>query len=356
MNHWKEITQYFLKLGFSGFGGPVALTSMMQTELIEQRQWISRQEFDQAFPLIKAMPGALAFQTAAYLGFKRGGAIGGLLAGAGLVVPAAIMMVILAVLAPELSQFSWLSSMMIGFQAGALAIIIISCLQLAKPYRKKTLWWIYVLVTIGLAYKKVPEPLIIVSLGLINIFVAKKIKVNSAQVHSIPIVELVVVCLLAGSVVFGTGLAALPWLENQIVVLHKWVSQGEFLQAVAFGQITPGPVLVTTTYIGYKISGWLGAVLATIAIFLPGYIHMTTWFPKMVDRLSKKIWIQDFSEGALGAVVGTLIFVVMRYVPNLGYKGAVIFAVAGFCLWRFKVPSWMLIVLSGVAGLFLMAF
>ena len=152
---------------------------------------------------------------------------------------------------------------------------------------------------------------------------------------------------------FGTGLAVLPWLENQFVQVHQWISKEDFMQAVALGQITPGPVLVTTTYIGFKISGLTGAALATIAIFLPGLIHMTTWFPRMVKSLSKKKWIHAFSAGALAAVVATLIFVLFKYRPEQNSLAFWIYLFTTTILFWKSVPSWMVILTCGLMGLIL---
>jgi len=343
----REIFLYFLKLGFTGFGGPVALAAIMQKELVEEKGWVSRADFDRAFPLIKAMPGALAVQTCSYLSYRRGGALGAFWGCVGLLFPASAMMVILAILSPKLFQMQGVQPVLLGFQAGAMALIALACLQLARPYQTQKIWWTLVVATFALSWVGVPEPALIFGFGALNILLSKKLSSSPRLLMSAPILELVGICFLAGAFVFGTGLAAIPWLEKKLVVEHQWISQAEFLQAVAFGQITPGPVLVTTTYIGYKIGGLTAAFLATVAIYLPGYINMTTWFPRVVDRLAQKSWIRDFSEGALGAVVGTLCYVLLRYLPTLQAKGFVLFLVATMVLVRFKVPAWSVIVASG---------
>ena len=123
------------------------------------------------------------------------------------------------------------------------------------------------------------------------------------------------------------------------------------MQAVALGQITPGPVLVTTTYIGYKISGAWGGILATVFVFLPGLIHMTTWFPRMVQRLSKTKWIQAFSAGALAAVVATLAFVLYRYRPEPNSLLFWVYIVTTVILFIRSLPSWLVILVCGGMGL-----
>jgi chromate transporter len=346
----KETIQYFLTLGATGFGGPVALAAMMQNELVEKRNWISREEFDQAFPLIKSMPGALAFQTAVYLGFRYGGISCAILAGICLVLPAALMMIALAHFGHYFNQSIWVESLLIGFQSGAMALIALACLQLAKPFKNEIRFWIFCCFAFVLAYFHLPEPLVIISFGLASILISKMKVQPTFKV--IPLFELVLIGLMAGAFVFGTGLAALPWLEKKFVFDHQWLSQAEFLQAVAFGQMTPGPVLVTMTYLGYKLAGLTGAIFATIAIFIPGFIHMTTWFPKAVRSLSKKTWVRSFSIGAIAAVVGSLVMISVRLFPHLPDFGKVIFSMMILLLFVFqKIPSWAVILISGAVGM-----
>lgn len=341
---------YFLKLGITGFGGPVALAAIMQSELVNRRKWISSDEFEQAFPLIKSMPGPLAFQTAAYLAYRYNGFFSALVAGICLVLPASLMMIVLAYFAPQLAGSQWIQSLLMGFQGGALALIAVACYQLAKPYGKTKMFWVYLILTVIFTFLKLPEPLLILFFGGVSILVSR---MNTAPtVRAVPLLELTVISLIAGSFVFGTGLAALPWLEKEFVYDRNWISQSEFLQAVAYGQMTPGPVLVTTTYLGYKISGIIGALVATTAIFLPGLIHMTTWFPRAVKTLSKKPWIQPFTFGAISAVVGTLIVIVFRLLPEIKPQGVVIFLLATVTAFIFHhFPAWLLILCSGGAGL-----
>lgn len=346
----KETIQYFLKLGATGFGGPVALTAMMQTELVEKRNWISRDEFDQAFPLIKSMPGALAFQTAVYLGFRYGGLACATLAGICLVLPAALMMIGLAYFGHYFNHSIWIESLLIGFQSGAMALIALACLQLARPYKNETRFWIFCLFAIVLSYFHLPEPLLIISFGLASILLSRS-KIQPI-LKVVPLFELMMICFMAGAFVFGTGLAALPWLEKKFVLDNQWLSQAEFLQAVAFGQMTPGPVLVTTTFLGFKLAGFVGALLATIAIFIPGFIHMTTWFPKAVKSLSQKTWVRAFSIGAIAAVVGTLVIISFRLLPQLPDIGKAIFIFIILLLFIFqKIPSWAMILVSGAIGM-----
>lgn len=346
-----DIFLYFLKLGSIGFGGPVALTAIMQKELVYEKNWMSRDEFDRAFPLIKAMPGALAFQTAAYIGNACHGFSGALAAGFGLVFPASVLMIFLASFSQELNRQPWVHSVLAGFQAGALALIFIACWQLAKPFRKDFVWWIFSGLAFLIVLNGAVEPLVIIAVGIANVL-RRSWTSRSESLKAVPLLELLWISFSAGAFVFGTGLAALPWMESQMVQVHNWLSKEDFLQAVALGQITPGPVLVTTTYIGFKLAGLSGAVLATIAIFLPGLIHMTTWFPRMVNRLARTRWIEAFSAGALAAVVATLVYVIYKYLPQPNDITFWVFiTMTSILLFRKNWPAWIVIGSSGLIGL-----
>jgi chromate transporter len=133
----------------------------------------------------------------------------------------------------------------------------------------------------------------------------------SLQSYQDKIGKLFWICFKAGAFVFGTGIAITPILERDFVQSMHWITHGEFMDALAIGQITPGPVLLTTTFLGYKVAGLLGAITATTGVFLAGFIHMSTWFPMAVEKLATQKWIEDFLFGALAMVVGTILVTVI---------------------------------------------
>lgn len=318
----KEIFLYFLKLGLTGFGGPVALAATMQTDLVEHRRWISRERFQTSFSLIKAMPGPIAFSAAVYLGRIRGGFLGGLIAGVFLIFPAFLMMIGFGILMYEASGLTWIQPVLTSLQIPALAVIVASLKPLIQGFEKSLTFWL--LFTLGVPLCLVGgswEPLIILCFGLLSIFIGAPAARASVSVlafflpttaKSDELPALFGVFFKAGAFVFGSGLAIIPMLEADVVTQHHWLTPDEFLNAVALGQITPGPVMITSTLIGYKVLGLLGATVATIAVFLSSFIHMTTWFPKAVGYLSQKTWIPFFTRGALAAVLASLLVAVAK--------------------------------------------
>ena len=162
--------------------------------------------------------------------------------------------------------------------------------------------------------------------------------------------DLALVCFKAGALVFGTGFAIVPMLQHDVVDKYHWLSQNEFLDALAFGQMTPGPVVITATYIGHNLAGMSGAFVATIAIFAAAFFHMTTWFPYLISRLKGKKWINDFTFGSVAAVVGPIIVAVLKMGVGIPLDIFLIsLAIIAFILtFSNKVPMWLLILMGGI--------
>lgn len=352
-----EIFWYFLRLGTLGFGGPIALLAQMQRELVVERKWITEEEFSNSVGLIKAMPGPLAFSTAAYFGTRRGGFWGGTIAGWTLILPAFLLMLVLAATYEGYSSIPIVDSALKGMQAASLAIIIYSIQSLAGYSYKKWWFWVFLALSLVLLRIDVAEPVVILLAGVLAIF-SRKLANSKALLSIAPVflinperlAELSWVCVKTGAVVFGTGLAMVPILESDFVTRTGWLTPNEFMNALAFGQMTPGPVLITVTFAGYQVSGIVGAIVATGAIFFPSYIHMTTWFPRFVGVLSRQAWIKDFTLGALAAVIAALLLVSYKLAEQNSLEQNLIVGATLLTLFAFKLPSWLVIVLGGVAG------
>jgi chromate transporter len=170
-------------------------------------------------------------------------------------------------------------------------------------------------------------------------------------VAAVPLSQLFWICFKSGAVVFGTGLAIVPVLETDFVQNLNLISHEQFMHALAFGQMTPGPVLITVTFLGYKVSGLMGAIVTTFAVFLPSFIHMSTWFPKAVLWMARQKWISGLVFGATAAVIGSLIFLSLRLCQENTMFQNILVVISIIALWKAKVPSWLLILLGGAAGL-----
>ncbi|MGZ3787937.1 MAG: chromate efflux transporter [Bacteriovorax sp.] len=362
---YKEVFFYFIKLGCLGFGGPLALVGSMQADLVEKRRWMTPEDFSASFSLIKAMPGPVAFQTAVFLGRIRAGFWGGALAGFGVVFPAFLMMILFSAFFGSISELAGTKNLMLGMQVAALGVIMGSLKGLVKNNMKEVFFWVLVFVSGVINYFNPGlEPVIIISFGLMMVlfrsFAGRKNKVMLSVAplffFSNDLKNLAVVCFKAGALVFGTGLAIVPMLQHDVVVKYHWLSQNEFLDALAFGQMTPGPVVVTATYIGHKIGGLPGAIIGTICIFAAAFFHMSTWFPHVVKRLRGRAWINHFVFGAVAAVVGPIIVTVVKMGLGIELNLFLIsMAVVIFIITlKNAVPLWLLIPLGGVLNFLVM--
>lgn len=362
---YKEVFLYFIRLGCLGFGGPLALIGSMQRDLVENRKWMSLEDFSASFSLIKAMPGPVAFQTAVFLGRHRAGFWGGFLAAFGVVFPAFVLMILFSAFFSSISDLAFTKALMLGMQVTALGVILGSLKGLMRNHMKDFFFWLLVVLAGAINYNNPGlEPVVIIGFGVMMILLRKfnnrKFIFSFAPLafFTEDIVNLASVTFKAGALVFGTGLAIVPMLQHDVVVKYHWLSQSEFLDALAFGQMTPGPVVVTATYIGHKIAGVPGAIIGTVCIFSAAFFHMSTWFPHVVGKLRGKKWINDFVFGAVAAVVGPIIVTVLKM--SLGIQMTVplvlLLILAFIITLRNSLPLWLLIPLGGVIHFFISLF
>ena len=370
MGRTKEVFFYFLKLGMIGFGGPLALVSSMQQDLIEKKNWMDLEDFKKSVALIKAMPGAFAFQVAVFLGRHRAGFWGAVLAGLALILPSFLLTIFVGSIYSSLSQNQIWIEMMKGLQIAAITLIAVAVIPLSRSYWKEKIFWI--LFIMGLPcffYFPTWEPLLIFLFGGLAIFLrsspknfpkasffsAAPLPIIGFDLATLPLLgELFWICFKGGAFVFGTGLAIVPLLEQDFVVQRAWLTHQEFMDAVAFGQMTPGPFLITVTWIGFKMAGFSGALTATVAVFLPGFIHMTTWFPKFVNYLSQKKPIKDFTLGAISFVVASLSTLsaksFVQYV-GLDTRSMICLGFSLVLIFYAKAPSWLTLLSGGLVSL-----
>lgn len=315
----KELAHYFLYLGATGFGGPIVLIQLMRQHYVEKNKMMSASEFDQTFALIKAMPGPVAFQMAVFLGQKFQGRMGGLVAGICLLLPAFILMLVAGLFYQSFTQHLSLHAVMTGLLYAASAVILFSLKGLLQGNKKFPLFWVFLLSNVFIAWwKLVPEPFLIIGFGLLAILF-EKIK-SQPQLMAVTfffidiekLIPLFKICTYAGAFVFGTGFALMPVLKSHLVDVHQFISLKEFNDGIVFGQMTPGPITITATFLGYQISGFAGALVATIGVFLFPLIHILTWFPKAMSWMSRQAWISHFVMGATAAVVAGILVTLVQ--------------------------------------------
>lgn len=337
-----ELAKYFLLLGCLGFGGPMAVIGILRQDLVEKKKWIDDQEFANVLALIKSMPGPVAFQMVCYMGVRKLGRVGGAIAGILFMLPAFLLILAIAVLEKATTNFSHLQPLFVGFESAALALIALSIIPLAKPYLKETKFWFFSILSLVLV-RFMPEPFVIIGCGLLSIAIDQRKLFDLGTLFWI--------CFKAGAFVFGTGLAIVPFLENDFVQKYAWLTHEEFARAIAYGQITPGPVVISATYMGFKTHSYIGALIATFAIFLPSAVHMLTWFPGFYRKHGQSRILQKFAQGAISAVVGMLVLYVAKAVMAETQFRLIISAICAIILYIFPIPAWLIIPLSGLMSL-----
>ena len=332
----KQLILYFLKLGYSGFGGPVALVGYMHRDLVEQRAWISEADYKEGLTLAQLAPGPLAAQLSIYLGFVHYRYIGATLVGLAFVLPSFIMVVVLGVFYKMYNGISWMQAVFYGVGAAVIGIIAMSSYKLTtksvgkfnlESFKTKWLLWLFYLITLIITFLVRSEILLIfLAAGFIYMFYkappawSKNNIIKSFffltgvgfwNYDSKTLSQLAVFFTKAGAFVFGSGLAIIPFLHGAVTDYH-WINEHEFLDAVAVAMITPGPVVITVGFIGYLVGGFPGACVAAACTFLPCYLFTVIpapYFKKYAKNISIKAFVDGITAAVIGALTGSVVII-----------------------------------------------
>lgn len=340
-----DLTKYFLQLGTTGFGGPVALVGYMHRDLVEERKWINDSDFKEGLALSQLAPGPLAAQLGIYMGFVHYGILGATLSGLAFVLPSFIMVVLLGIAYQAYGGLPWMQAIFYGISAAVIGIIVLSSYKLTSKSISKfeipaiksnwLLWIFYIAAAILTAVTQEEEMLLFLLLGFIYMIIKAPpqwIKSpKSASYFLLPIAgfsaielgklgELAWFFIKAGAFVFGSGLAIVPFLHGGVVTEHGWLTENQFVDAVAVAMITPGPVVITVGFIGYLVDGFTGASIAALATFLPCYLFTVIpapYFKKIAQNKSIKAFVDGITAGVIGALVGAVIVIAMRTIVDI---------------------------------------
>lgn len=337
----------FFRLGLLGFGGPVALVALMESEVCRSRRWLNAEEFSERFVICKLLPGPVAFQMALWIGHKLRGVLGGLIAGLAFLMPGAFLVLLLAIFYQEVGHLNFVAVLTSGMRIGALVVIWDSAVRLFEPYFKIQAAWMF-LATGLVLYLCFPslEPLIILVNGSLAIALRRWTRLSLSWVTVLA--SLFWVHFKAGAFTFGTGLAIIPILQHAVVDVYLWMSAPEFLDAVAFGQITPGPVTLTSTFVGYRAAGFLGALAATLGMYLPGVIVILIIMPIVFPKLQGARTLIQFGMGAIPTVIGCIIGAAFGLVQTTLVDTPSLFLCFTLLILntRFRLVGWKIILLS----------
>ncbi len=348
----KELIFYFLKIGTTGFGGPVALVGFMHRDLVENKQWISDEEYKEGLALAQLAPGPLAAQLAIYLGYVHFGIVGATLVGFAFVLPSFLIVLILGYTYKILGGLPWMQAVFYGISAGVIGIIALGSFKLVNKSigKDKLLWGIFLPSAVTTIITQDENILLFLGAGIIYCFYKfpfKGIRLNSfiPMVLELPVMfsfdsilwKIFLFFGKAGAFVFGSGLAIVPFLYAGVVKEHAWLNNQQFLDSVAVAMITPGPVIITVGFIGYLIAGLKGACVAALATFLPCYLFTVLpapYFRKYGKNPSIKAFVDGVTASAVGAIVGAVVILGQKSIIDLYTAGIAFCSV--FVLWRYK--------------------
>jgi chromate transporter len=321
----RDLLAYFVRLGSLGFGGPVALVGYMQRDLVDERGWISEKDFKEGLALAQLAPGPLAAQLAIYLGFLHHGVLGATLVAAAFVLPSFGMVLGLSAFYVAYGGLPWMRGAFYGIGAAVIAVIARSAYKLARAtigrdplyavlfaasagvtaWTETELVWIFVLCG-GIAYAlRAPRGASLLSVAALPL--GWLVTGQSGPAAPDTLWRIGWYFAEAGAFVFGSGLAIVPFLHGGVVNDFQWLSERQFLDAVAVAMITPGPVVITVAFIGYLVAGPVGAAVAAFAVFLPCYLLVVIparYFRRAVHDPRVKVFVDGVTVAAAGAIAG----------------------------------------------------
>lgn len=378
----KELVLYFLKLGTIGFGGPVALVGYMHKDLVEEREWMSEEEYKQGLALAQLMPGPLAAQLAIYLGFVHHRILGATLVGIAFVLPSFIMVVLLGMLYKLYGGLSWMQAVFYGVGAAVIGIIAISSYKLTtksigkfnlQSFRQHWMLWLFYIVAAVITFiTQQEEVLLFIFAGLLYMFVKAPPKwVNKKTANSFvllqigfwtyeesTLIKIAIFFAKAGAFVFGSGLAIVPFLHAGVVTENHWLTENQFVDSVAVAMITPGPVVITVGFIGYLVAGFPGATVAALATFLPCYLLTVLpapYFKKIAKNQSIKAFVDGITAAVVGALVGAVVVIASRSITDIP-TALIAIAATLTLIYVKKAKEPYLILVAGVIGIILKLF
>jgi chromate transporter len=359
---WKEIAVGFLKVGATAYGGP-AIMGIMQAEFQERRQWTSKPHFLEGMALVNVLPGATATQLGIFLGYARGGWWGGLLAGLCFAAPGFIVMLALTMAYAAIGVNPILRGALYGLGPVVLAIFFAALFRLGTSALRSRR---HGLIAVGAAIAAMLSPLgaaailllaggvglvlfhsrrlgaivlvgVAILLMLVPLVASAPLAASSLVAEEPTLGRLVAVFAPIGAFTFGGGLTMIALMEEHVVNHLHWLTPREFVDGLALGQLTPGPVLMLAAYVGYKVLGTGGAIVAAAAIFLPSFVLMLVLLP-VFDRIRNLTWARATMQGIVPGVIGVMTVALVRMTPHAAPDplaiAALVLAATALILWR----------------------
>ncbi|WP_022856183.1 chromate efflux transporter [Thermodesulfobacterium thermophilum] len=372
-----ELFVSFLKLGLTAFGGP-AMVAYIKDLAVEKKRWLDSKTFQDGVVIAQAIPGATAMQVAAYVGFKTRGILGGIASFTGFGLPAFLLMLILSYFYVKTHDLPEVISVFNGLQVVVISIVANAFLSFARPLVKSKGEMLIGFLSFLLFWLKVSPFLIIFMCLVLSQLLFIDVSIykpgNSKKINFIGLVCLIFVPLIGlfclyfvdktlftisltmikiDLFAFGGGYASLPLMMHEFVNRLGWLDNKTFIDGIALGQVTPGPIVITATFVGYLLKGLLGALIATISVFTPSFIIMAL-FSEFSDKMNQlKIFLKA-KQGILASFSGLLLFVAIKFMVSLDWNflKALMAVVSFFALYR-KVNLVYVVLISVLLSAFL---
>lgn len=372
----RQLALYFLKLGTIGFGGPVALVGYMQRDLVDERGWFTQADYNEGLALSQLAPGPLAAQMGIYMGYVHYGIPGATVAGLAFVMPSFLMVVAIGWAYTLYGGLTWMQAVFYAVGASVIAIIAQSAYKLTlKTVGKDWLLWIIYLLSAAMTVITQSEQVLLFLVAGVLVWVVKapprrwwspgKLS-GFAGLSLVPLLaalppatsstlwNLLTFFTTAGAFVFGSGLAIVPFLYGGVVKDYQWLSAQQFLDAVAVAMITPGPVVITTGFIGYLVAGLAGACVAAVATFLPCYLFtvlLAPYFKKYGKQPGIAAFVAGVTAAATGAIVGAVVVLGQRSLTDIPTVLIAVVTLGLLVQFKKKLPEPVVVLAAAAVGL-----
>ena len=348
------LVRYFAALGTTGFGGPVALAGRMQRDLVDERGWFTSEEFAEGLALAQLAPGPLAAQLAIYLGWLKGGTLGASAVAVAFIAPSFLMVMALSVLYVRYGGMPWMRGAFYGIAAAVIGLIARGAVKLSRSTvgPSALLWALWLLNALIVVVARAEIVWVFALSGAIALL--------SQQFHSRTLLAVPLGALFqilgffakASLVVFGSGLAIVPFLYGGVVGQYHWLTPAQFLDAVAVSMITPGPIVITVAFIGYVAAGPLGGIAAAVGVFLPVYLVVVLAAPqyrRITSNPRVRAFVKGVSAAAAGALSGAVVVLALRAIVDWATV-AIAAATLLATIYAKRVPEPVVILLAGALG------
>jgi chromate transporter len=366
MSPLAEVAALFLKLGFTAFGGPAAHIGIMHDEVVKRRKWLTNEEFLDLLGATNLIPGPNSTEMAIHIGYLRAGWLGLIAGGFCFVAPATVIVLILAWLYVQYGATPQVEWLLYGIKPVVIAIIAQALWTLGNKAFKNRLLMVIGISVFALYFLRFNEILLLFTGGLIFMLITNYRRIRNANpliilpfgelvfsqlatTFSLPILFLTF--LKIGSVLYGSGYVLLAFLRNDFVLRLGWLTDQQLIDAVAIGQVTPGPLFTAATFIGYILGGTSGALLATLGIFLPSFIFVAISNP-LIPKIRNSAWMSSLLDGVNASSLGLMAAVTVQLASSslTDFYTVILAIISLVLLIRYKVNSTWLIAGGAIAG------